>query len=123
MGGTAPFLGRSDAGVVGVGGVDPALNAKRGRRTVIRDRDDQCRCVQELLLVYLRAANAPAWPGADGLTLNAVLDGYAQAAVEGLVPDLPSLRQLHPQLADMLTRFFAEMRTKANSRSDRSPGH
>jgi hypothetical protein len=33
------------------------------------------------------------------------------------VPDLASLRQRHPELADMLANFFAEMRnTKENGR-------
>lgn len=71
------------------------------------DESGRRRCVQELLLAYLRAANAPMWPGADGLTLDAVVRSYPQAAGEGLVPDLPSLRRRHPELADILNDFFA----------------
>jgi hypothetical protein len=63
--------------------------------------------LHELLLKHLLAANAPQWPGGDGLTLCAVLRGYPQAAADGLVPDLPTLQQRHPELADLLKDFFA----------------
>lgn len=63
--------------------------------------------VQQLLLSHLLAANAPQWPGGDGLTLDAVLRAYPQAAADGLVPDLLALQQRHPELADLLKDFFA----------------
>jgi hypothetical protein len=68
---------------------------------------DQCWRLDELLLAYLRAANAPRWPGSDSVTIEDILQSYPQAAAAGLVPDLPSLRASHPELDDALRRFFA----------------
>ncbi|HEY7309429.1 MAG TPA: hypothetical protein VH643_08740 [Gemmataceae bacterium] len=67
---------------------------------------DDCRRLYELLLAHLRAVDAPHWPGADGLTLEEVLLSYPQAAVEGLVPDLATLTEQHPELAGVLRDFF-----------------
>ena len=72
------------------------------------DECSQRRRVKELLLSYLRAADAPHWPGVDCMTLDEVLHCYPQAANEGLVPDLPALCQQHPELADILNKFFAD---------------
>ncbi len=63
--------------------------------------------VQEVLLAYLLAADALRWPGTDCLTLDEVLHSYPLAARDGLVPDLPTLRQHHPELADILNDLFA----------------
>jgi hypothetical protein len=41
------------------------------------------------------------------VTIEDVLRSYPQAAAAGLVPDLSSLRAIHPELADALHRFFA----------------
>jgi hypothetical protein len=68
---------------------------------------DQSRRLHELLLAYLRAADAPRWPGADGVTIEDVLRSYPQAAAASLVPDFSSLRASHPELTDALRRFFA----------------
>jgi len=68
---------------------------------------DQCGCLHELLLAYLRSADAPRWPGADSLTLEDALRSYPQAAADGLVPDLPALLASHPELTDILHDFFA----------------
>jgi hypothetical protein len=73
-----------------------------------QDEMHPCRHLLELLLAYLRAADAPRWPGADGLTIEDVLRSYSQAAAAGLVPDLPSLLASHPELDDALSRFFAD---------------
>lgn len=72
------------------------------------DNSGQRRRVQEVLLAYLLAAEIAQWPGVeDGMTVDELLLGYPQAAREGLVPDLPALRQRHPELADVLSDFFA----------------
>lgn len=76
-----------------------------------RDSSDKCRLVHELLLAYLQIASAPPWPGADGLTLEEVLASYPQWSASGLVPDLPSLLQRHPDLDEDLRRFFAVIQT------------
>ncbi len=72
-----------------------------------RDSSEKCHLLHELLLAYLQAAGAPPWPGADGLTLQEVLASYPQWSATGLVPDLPSLLQRHPELDEDLRRFFA----------------
>jgi hypothetical protein len=71
-----------------------------------REVCDDCRRLRELLLAHLRAADAPRWPGADGVTVEEVLRSYPQAATAGLVPDLPTLLENHPELADLLREFF-----------------
>jgi hypothetical protein len=68
---------------------------------------DDCRQLHELLLAHLQAVDAPHWPGVDGLTLEEVLLSYPQAAAEGLVPDLLTLTQQHPELAGVLRDFFS----------------
>jgi len=68
---------------------------------------EQSRRLRELLLGYLRAADAPPWPGADSVTVEEVLRSYPQAAAAGLVPSLPALLESHPELADALRAFFA----------------
>jgi hypothetical protein len=70
------------------------------------DISGECRRLDQLLLAYLRAADAPPWPGADGVTLADVLQSYPRSAVDGLVPDLPALLQKHPELAEVLRDFF-----------------
>ncbi len=70
------------------------------------DSSDSCRRLRELLLAYLQAADAPPWPGADGLTLEEVLASYPQWSAAGLVPDLPSLLSRHPDLDAVLREFF-----------------
>ena len=72
-----------------------------------RDVSERCQRLYELLLAHLCAADAPPWPGADSLMLDEVLHSYPQAAAAGLVPDLRTLVEDHPDLADVLRDFFA----------------
>jgi hypothetical protein len=76
--------------------------------TMERDVSSKSRRMHKLLLAYLYEANAPAWPGADGVTVEEVLLSYPECAEAGLVPDLPTLVQNHPELADVLRDFFAD---------------
>jgi hypothetical protein len=69
--------------------------------------DSRPPCLPELLLAYLDAAPAPAWPGGDGLTLEDALACYLNAVRAGQVPDPLQLRQRHPDLAGELDAFFA----------------
>jgi hypothetical protein len=66
------------------------------------------RRLRELLLGYLCAAQAPLWPGADGLMAEEVLRSYAEHAAAGRVPDLQELLHRHPDLRDALLAFFED---------------
>jgi hypothetical protein len=65
------------------------------------------RRVRDLLLTHLQSAAAPPWPGGDGITLEEILRSYPEAAALGLVPDLETLTQQHPDLAQPLRDYFA----------------
>jgi hypothetical protein len=64
------------------------------------------RRLQELLLRHLWAAHIPVWPGADGITLEAVLRSYPQAVADGRVPSPAQLLAEHPDLERQLAIFF-----------------
>jgi hypothetical protein len=64
------------------------------------------RKVQELLLAYLEAVPAAGWPGADGLTEEAILQSYPELSVAGCVPKQAELMRRHPERADALQAYF-----------------
>ncbi|MFL5339903.1 MAG: hypothetical protein ACJ8F7_07120 [Gemmataceae bacterium] len=70
--------------------------------TAARRRD----LLRELLLEYLLVAGLPAWPGADGTTVDEVLQLYAQAAAAGRVPNCGQLLRAHADLAGEVAEFF-----------------
>jgi hypothetical protein len=70
--------------------------------------DTSLRQLQEILLGYLRHANYPAWPGADGLMLEDAINAYPRAAALGLVPTLARIRELHPDLVQALPHLFPQ---------------
>jgi len=63
--------------------------------------------LRALLLHYLQARVAFAWPGADGLTMDDILNCYPQAMAAGEVPDWQALRRRHPDLTAELQGFLA----------------
>ncbi len=72
--------------------LDPAVNHRRA--------------AAELLLGFLRRAGLPSWPGADGLTVQDILQVYPQAAAAGRVPTPRALLALHPHLAEALQHLL-----------------
>jgi hypothetical protein len=63
--------------------------------------------LHEILVDQLRLIDAHFWPGADGLTIDAVLAGYTQAAGAGQVPGLAELAGKYPELKAELEEVFA----------------
>jgi hypothetical protein len=64
--------------------------------------------LHEILLGYLEGPQVILWPGADGLTVEEALLGYAEAAAAGQVPDQQQLLEHHPELAEEVRAFFAK---------------
>jgi hypothetical protein len=64
--------------------------------------------LREIMLDYLQAARCVAiWPGGDGLTIDDVLDSYAEAVARGQVPDWHQLQSAHPDLEYDLQSWLA----------------
>jgi hypothetical protein len=78
--------------------------------------------LHDILLDQLRLIDAHFWPGADGLTIDAVLAGYAQAAAAGQVPGLVELAGKYPELAAKLEEVFAHPCERASCPIDSSSG-
>jgi hypothetical protein len=71
-----------------------------------RAGNERWRQLRELLLDHLQRAAFPAWPGADGLTVQEVLRTYPDEALVGRVPNREQLLIDHPELRDELAAFF-----------------
>jgi hypothetical protein len=69
------------------------------RKIVPTEINSPARRLREIMLGYLQAASYVAdWPGGDGLTIDDVLDCYAEAVARGQVPDWQQLLRQHPEL-------------------------
>jgi hypothetical protein len=71
-----------------------------------RTADVKQTLLQALLLHYLELVDPHLWPGVDGLTIDAVLKGYAQAVAAGQAPGAVELLLRHPELAAEVDEFF-----------------
>ena len=78
--------------------------------------------LHDILLNQLRLIDAHFWPGADGLTIDAVLAGYTQAAAAGQVPGLVELTGTYPELTAELEEVFAHPCERASFPIDSSSG-
>jgi len=78
--------------------------------------------LHDILLTQLRLIDAHFWPGADGLTIDAVLSGYTQAAAAGQVPGLAELTGTYPELMTELEEVFAHPCTRVAFPSGPSSG-
>jgi hypothetical protein len=65
------------------------------------------RMLRQVLLDYLQASRVFCWPGADGLTVDDILNCYPQAIAAGEVPDCRELCRRHPDLIPALWTFWA----------------
>jgi hypothetical protein len=71
--------------------------------------------LHDILLNQLRLIDAHFWPGADGLTIDAVLAGYSQAAAAGQVPGLIELTGTYPELTAELAEVFSQPCARASA--------
>ena len=81
-----------------------------------------CGRLRDILLDHLRQIDAHFWPGADGLTINAVLAGYPGAAAAGRVPGLAELMRSYPELTTELQAIFSRPDDEAPGPAGWSPG-
>src|SRR5262245_2054619 len=66
-------------------------------RAYDRPADVNRALLQALLLHYLELVDPHLWPGVDGLTVDDVLKGYAQAVAAGQAPGAAELLRRHPE--------------------------
>jgi hypothetical protein len=65
--------------------------------------------LQKILLDYLQEAESvAAWPGADGLTTEDILDFYPKAVAQGEVPEWQELLNRHPGITTELHNWLAD---------------
>lgn len=62
--------------------------------------------LREILLDLLQSARRLPAPGADGLTLDDAVHCYPLGIAAGLVPGRDGLLQMHPEMAEDITRHF-----------------
>jgi len=68
-----------------------------------------------ILLERLAHPMVTVWPGADGLTVEEVLQSYPKAVAAGQAPGLEELIERHPELAEALKDFFASADAPRNT--------
>jgi len=61
----------------------------------------------DVLLGHLCRIDAHFWPGTDGLTVDAVVAGYPQAAAAGQVPGFAEIAGVYPELTGELNAVFS----------------
>jgi hypothetical protein len=94
-----------------------------GEEKAMADHTDAAHVrLHEILLNQLRLIDAHFWPGADGLTIDAVLAGYTEAAAAGQVPGLAQLTGTYPELTVELEEVFAHPSERASAPTGLSPG-
>ena len=62
--------------------------------------------LREVLLDYLQAGWVRNWPGADGITVDDILNCYPQASASGDVPDWQELCRRHTELIAEIRSLF-----------------
>lgn len=90
------------------------------------DDNKPAELLQQLLLDLLKAGTVVNWPGADGITVDDVVNCYPQAIADGEVPGWHELQGRFPELADALqtlrsARGWLASRPCCRSKQNRSP--
>lgn len=67
------------------------------------------RRVEDVLIDCLLCAAYPSWPGGDGLTVEDVLAAYRDGLRAGVVPTPTALARRHPEFADDVLDYFADL--------------
>jgi hypothetical protein len=63
--------------------------------------------LREGLLDYLKTIWTVAWPGADGMTVEAVLNSYLEGVGASELQDWPPVGRMHPKLDAAVRKWLA----------------